>query len=118
MAAPLAEWQIDLNNTSGILVETARIDRRTRLAETCASEIAAREKTQELKHFFQLYTSRNWADLSQIQKFDGASNAALFYAVQCSSGISVLAVRSLDLVVLDESEVEVIKTLPITFKSL
>ena len=124
MAAPLAGWRIDLNNTCEILVETARIDRRTRLAETCASEIA-REKTKDLEHFFQLCTSRNWADLNQIQKFYGASNAAVFYAVQCTSGISVLAVRSpvelyslLDVVVLDESEVAVIKTLPITFQSL
>jgi hypothetical protein len=120
-------WRINLNNTSEILVVTAKIDRRTRLAETCASEIV-REKTQELENFFQLNTSRNWADLSPIQKFDGASNAALFYAVQFTSGISVLAVSSpvelhksaslLDVVVLDESEVAVIKTLLITFKSL
>ena len=65
--------------------------------------------------------------MNQIQKFDGASNAALFYAVQCTSGINVLAVRSpvelyqsaslLDVVVLDESEVAEIKTLPITFKA-
>ena len=125
--APLAGWRINLNNTSEILVETARIDRRTRLAEPCASEIA-RETTQKLEHFFQLYASGNWSDLNQIQKFDEASNAALFYAVQRTSGISVLAVRSpvelyesvslLDVVALDESEIAVIKTLPITFKSL
>lgn len=92
-----------------------------------ASEIA-REESQDLKHFFQLYKSRNWADLNQIQRFEGAFNAALIYAVQCAGGIAVLAVRSpvelyeddslLDAVVLEESEAAAINSLPVTFKSL
>lgn len=92
-----------------------------------ASEIA-REESKDLKDFFQLYKSRSWADLNQIQRFEGAFNAALLYAVQCAGGITVLLVRSpvelfeddslLDVVVLDESEATAIKRLPVTFKSL
>src|SRR4051794_34179299 len=45
-----------------------------------ASEIA-HEPSAELGHFFHLYKNRNWAELNQIQRFDGAFNAALIYAV-------------------------------------
>lgn len=92
-----------------------------------ASEIA-REESQDLKHFFQLYKSRNWVDLNQIQRFEGAFNAALVYVVQCTGGITLIAVRSpvelyeddslLDAVVLDESEATTINCLPVTFKNL
>ena len=92
-----------------------------------ASEIA-REESQDLRLFFELYKSRIWANLSQIHRFEGAFNAVLLYAVQCNGGMTVLAVRSpvelyeddslLDAVVLDKSEVAAINSLPITFKSL
>ena len=92
-----------------------------------ASEIA-REESKDLKHFFQLYDGRRWADLNQIKRFEGAFNAALLYAVQCSGGITVLLVRSpvelfdddslLNAVVLDEAEASAIDTLHLTFKSL
>jgi hypothetical protein len=92
-----------------------------------ASEIAS-EESQELRHFFRLYRSRNWTSLNRIQRFEGAFNAALIYVVQCTGGITVLAVRSpvelfeddsvLDAVVLDESEAIAINSLRVTFKSL
>ena len=92
-----------------------------------ASEIA-HEESQDLKQFFQLYNSRRWADLNQIKRFEGAFNAALLYAVQCTGGITLLLVRSpvelfeddslLDAVVLDEAEVSAINMLHLTFKSL
>jgi hypothetical protein len=88
----------------------------------------AREESKDLKDFFQLYKSRNWADLNQIKRFEGAFNAALLYAVQCTGGITVLVVRSpvepfeddslLDAVVLDESDAAAIKAFPVTFKNL
>jgi hypothetical protein len=91
-----------------------------------ASEIA-REKSQDLEHFFDLYKNRNWTNLNQIQRFDGAFNAALIFAVQCNGGITVVAVRSpvelyesdslLDVIVLDESEAAMIKSLPLSFTS-
>ncbi|MGA8090005.1 MAG: hypothetical protein WCA10_22225 [Terracidiphilus sp.] len=92
-----------------------------------ASEIA-HEESQDLKQFFRLYNSRRWADLNQIKRFEGAFNAALLYAVQCTGGITLLLVRSpvelfeddslLDAVVLDEAEVSAINMLHLTFKSL
>jgi hypothetical protein len=92
-----------------------------------ASEIA-REESKDLENFLQLYKSRNWADLSQIQRFEGAFNAALLYAVQCTGGITVLLVRSpvelfeddslLDAVVLGETEFTAIRGLPVAFKSV
>src|ERR1700749_4986008 len=58
-----------------------------------ASEIAS-EDSQKLLHFFQLYKAQSWAELNQIQNFDGRFNAALIYAVRCDKGITMLAVRS------------------------
>jgi hypothetical protein len=92
-----------------------------------ASEIA-REESKDLKDFFQLYKSRNWADLNKIQRFEGAFNAAVLYAVQCTGGITMLVVRSpvelyeddslLEAVVLDDSEATAIKKFPLTFKTV
>jgi hypothetical protein len=92
-----------------------------------ASEIA-REESQDLKRFFELYNSRRWEDLNQIKRFEGAFNAAILYAVQCTGGITVLLVRSpvelfeddslLDAVVLDEIGASAINGMHLTFKGL
>jgi hypothetical protein len=92
-----------------------------------ASEIA-REDSQELSYFFQLYKDHSWAELNQIQNFDGRFNAALIYVVRCDRGITVLAVRSpeefwdsdslLDAVVLDDRDAAAINSLPLSFETL
>ena len=63
--------------------------------------------------------------LNQILHFEGSSNAALVYAVQCDGGMGIMAVRSpvelwdasslLDSTVLDRAESEIVLGLPITF---
>lgn len=92
-----------------------------------ASEIA-REESQDLKHFFHLYKTRDWLALNQVQRFEGAFNSALIYAVRCTGGIKMLAVRSpveiyendslVDAVVLDETEAITISGLPLAFRNL
>jgi hypothetical protein len=92
-----------------------------------ASEIA-RESSPDLLHFFELYKNREWSELAQIRRFEGAFNAALIYVVRCGGGMTVVVVRSpvelyesdsvLEAVVLDAASAEAIESLHIAFESV
>ena len=91
------------------------------------AEIASQEapaKTEALRHFCDLYTSRKWSELNQIHEFDGNVNDLIIYALCCARwGGCMLAIRlaadlndpdSLEsVIILDKQEVEAIRLLPI-----
>ena len=91
------------------------------------AELASQEapaKTEALRHFCDLYTSRKWRELNQIHEFDGDINDLIIYALFCvRGGGCMLAIRSAadlhepdsleSVIVLDEQEVEAIRSLPI-----
>ena len=89
-----------------------------------ASEIAVPESA-DLEFFCKPWKEHRWTELNQIQRFDGSKNAALVYAIRCSMGIKVIAVRDpvelfdagsvLGLVVLNDQETSQIQRLPLTF---
>lgn len=92
-----------------------------------ASEVAE-TSSASLFEFFQLFKDRRWQELNRIQRFEGACNAALIYALFCPNGGCVVAVRDpvelwdtpcvLDIAICNSKELEIIRALPIELRDL
>src|SRR5215469_13594846 len=58
-----------------------------------ASEVAVLPSTT-LADFFTLFKEHQWTALNRVQRFEGGSNAVEVFALRCTAGLSMLAVRS------------------------